>query len=612
MPGFEALIQAVADGVEFGPESINLGRRIERRRPPEARRRYASDPEAYFADILGVRLSPQQVEATRLAMSCDRLLIPSANNVGKTHLAGALAVFFFDAVAALPDEEQGLEEQGCVLLLPGPDHLTIKDTIWASILDHVRRAEERGHPMPGEWSDKSVLWRVAPHWYARAFSPQRRKGRRIAHTASGRHSQNQVAIIEEGAGVEEEVWTATEGMCSGAGNKIISPFNPGVASGGAWSRSSDGGYRVYRMSALDHPNVRERRPVIQSAVSHERVEERIRLQCIDRGPAETVTPESSHYDFAYALPATKGLEGARTDGVPGHPAARPRIYRPNPMSTFATQVLGEWGSSGEGSLFDAAAWDAGVARWRAGTQSALPPARVGVDCAREGADDTAACPAWGHDAEDLLRIWREIQLKTAPPPPIDTPWWERDSEPVEKPPAEDVLERVRARHRVRVGPIEIAPKGDGLTVGRWLQAQYPGSALIIDDGGIGAAVYDVSGKVLGLTASGVSFGESARQAVPGEQLCVNMRTQLYVRAAELTRLGLVDPPDDARLREEIMAHRVEQIYRQIHDGGKSETRPVLKLLSKDDVKAVIGRSPDRSDAYVLSLFPVRSVDVQLW
>lgn len=617
MPDFRDLARSLADGIKYGPHAITTGRRIAQRRPPESRRRYAAEPEAYFYDVLGMRLTPQQTEATHLAMTNDRLLIPSGNNVGKTFWAAGLAVFFFDAVASLPDETTGLEEQGCILLLPGPDHTTVKDTIWARILDHIRRAEERGFPMPGEWSENSVMWRNGPLWFARAFAPMRRKGARIAHSVSGRHGRQQIAIIEEGAGVEEAVWTATEGMCSAEGNKIISPFNPGAAAGSAWARANGGGYRVFRMSVLDHPNVRERRAVIPAAIDHANVEERVRLQCIDRGPASRTTVEAAQYDFTYALPPVPGAEGARSDGVPGHPDGEPRIYRPNPMTTFATQVLGEWGSSAEGALFDASAWDAGVERWRRGQQSALPPSRVGVDCAREGADDTAACPAWGRDAEDLLRIWREILLKTKPVEEAEETgeWWEQDEAATArpaKPAPEEVLERVRRSHRVRTGPIEIAPKGDGLVVSRWLKERYDGVPFALDESGVGASVLDTARQVYGQSVTGVQFGESPRTLVPGEQPVVNMRTQLFTRAAELVRLHLVDPPDDPRLREEVMAHRCETVYRQVHDGGKTTNKATLRLLSKDEVKDIIGRSPDRADAWVLSLFPVSSGGVGLW
>jgi hypothetical protein len=111
-----------------------------------------------------------------------RVLIPSANNVGKTFLLAAGASICFDALGAL--EGDGEDEQGGRILLPGPDHA---DRLRDDLLAHARAGaprRARGHLMPGERSENSVLWRVRAEWEMEAFSPPKRVGQNVAHTAS--------------------------------------------------------------------------------------------------------------------------------------------------------------------------------------------------------------------------------------------------------------------------------------------------------------------------------------------------------------------------------------------------------------------------------------------
>jgi hypothetical protein len=555
-------------------------------RDADQRRAYNGDPSKYFHEILGWSLTPQQENVLELIEQEDRVLCASANNMGKTFLLAGYGVYRFDVVGALPDPTRGAEQQGGRILLPGPDRSTIFATIFASMLDHATAAERRGFPMPGYRSDKSVLWRVRQGWEVEAFAPPKRKDRTIAHTVSGRHHVNQVALIEEGAGVEEPVWAGAEGMCSGAGNKIISLFNPDVPAGPAYVRAERGAWSVIHLSAFDHPNVQRRSIVVPGAVDFKVVDGKVRSQCMDRGPFPITKPEAGHRDFVYALAQRSAPEtGPRSDGHLGHPAGELRVYRPGPL--FETQVLGQWPSSVDNRLFSRAALDAGMARWRARPMPETPPDRVGVDPAREGSDNACAAPAWGMSAEQLLRAWAEAQ--------------ESDE-------AEALSEELREGSRMYVGVIVSLPKGDGPTLANNVAAHFPEAGVFnVDEGGVGASAYDHMARVIGLPAVAVSFGASPPDPTPGEQWSENMRTALYVRAAMLSNLGLIDTPDSPALREELMAHELVHRYRVVEEQDQKTRlmrkvrKPSVLLIDKDTVKERIGRSPDLADAYVLAV-----------
>jgi hypothetical protein len=561
------------------------------------RRRYAQDPAGrprgdpwgYFHDVLGYSLLTQkQEEALELIERSDRVLLPSGNNQGKTWLLAGYGVYRMDAVAAFPDELLGLEEQGCQLLLPGPDHNTVFATIYSAMLEHAERAERRGFTMPGYRSEKSVLWRVRPRWQLEAFSPPARVGESVSHAASGRHHANQVALIEEGQGVEARVWTGVEGMCSGDGNKIVSSFNPTESTGPAYQRAQAGSYKVLHFSALEHPNVVERRTVIPGAVSYRVIDERVRDRddCQDRGsfPETKVDPE--RHEFVYALPERDGQEpGPRSDGFPGAAGAQLRVYRPRPL--FVSQVLGEWPKTSESGLIQPAAWDRAVARWLA--RRRMPktaPDQIGADIATTGEDDTVTMPRWGPDAEELLRAYGEGQEQ--------------------KDPAKAVAVLQQDHRRIVVGELVVHPKGDGPDTAQHIGRTWPqDSPVHFDERGEGKSAFDHYTKVMGRHGAGVSFGQAAPPPVLGEPWSENARTSMGVRVAMLINRDLIDVPPDPKLREEALVQKTLDRFRTVEERREGRTIkrrvPSVILVDKDQIKKDIGRSPDKWDTLCLAV-----------
>jgi hypothetical protein len=551
------------------------------------RRSFAGDPARYIAEILGATLTPQQEEALALCEDEDFVLIPAGNNLGKTFLAAAYALYRFDAVAALPDEETGLDEQGAQILLVGPDASTVYSTTYQAMLAHADHAERRGYLMPGERSNASVRWSVRPQWFVEAFSPQIRVNGNVKHTASGRHHRNQIAIMDEGNGIPETVWRAVEGMCSSSGNKIIAPYNPTEDSGPAALRERGQRVRKYvalHLSAFEHPNVITRSELIPNAISHKVIDARVRGECRDFGPYPENQPDLNEGDFLYALPppSLPEREGVRPDGVRGHCDAPVHVFRPGGF--FDPQVRGLYPRAGANTLCDPAAWDAAVDRFQAIAATGMPD-RVGLDPARLGEDEPCAVPCWGSDAEALLRKLAEHQQSGD-------------------------LGVVVLKHAV-VGQPLILRKGDGIDIANQIVERWGHSPVNCDEGGIGVSALDHAQRVLRKDWCGVSFGarpEWMDHPLPSEPFCENLRTLLYVRAGRLINSGLVDLPPDPLLREEFLAHWLELKWRIVETtdwkrGLVKERKPSMLLCDKETLKSrKLGRSPDRADAMVLALF----------
>ena len=119
---------------------------------------------------------------------------------------------------------------------------------------------------------------------------------------------------------------------------------------------------------------------------------------------------------------------------------------------------------------------------------------------------------------------------------------------------------------------------------------------MIDTIGEGAGVHSRL-QEMGCNSISAKFSESAEDLhdLTGEREFANMRAYCYwaVRDALDPRLGgaLALPPDD-ELTQELTA-----LHWEVQSNGK------IRIIPKDEIKELLGRSPDKSDALALSYFP---------
>lgn len=550
-------------------------------------RRYAGDRAAYFREVLGMVVSAQQEQMLAEADQHPWVIIHSGNNIGKTFFAAATGVWWIHAVGSVPGDDG--RPRGSKLLLPGPDHGTILSTIYTEMLAAAERAEARGFRVPGFRSDRSVNWKIRSDWKVEAFSPKREVKKKQSHGASGRHSEHLMALVEEGSGVAEALAVAVEGMCSGSDrhgnrNRILVMLNPTEPSGPYYDRRNRQGWRTLALSALDHPNVRERRAVVPGAISHQRIDDRVASECRDMGPAATVRPDILHQDFVYALPAPSQADGLgpRQDGIPGHPGAEPHVFRPTPI--IIGQVLGQWPATSQHGLFDPAAIDRAMARWRETSAPDRDPDGLGLDIAQGGEDDTCAAPRWGEDGPELLRAWHEAETRCD----------------------DELKAKLRGDRRMRIGEVEHAPfSRSGVFTTEWAILRGWKDVPWIVDAGFGLQVIDPARDIYGMLVEGVSFGANPPERVPGEVICEDNVTAMYVRLSMLLDRDLIDLPPSSRLRDDLLVHKLTPVRKSIREAadGPLVKRDGWKLISKDEMRKLLGRSPDESDAVALACWP---------
>lgn len=647
MPLLPDLLEALAQGVESGPDAMRVPWEKDPTiaRQPSERITYLGRPVEYAREILGVELTPQQEQVLKLVIlgKSKRYLLKAGNNLGKTFVLGCALLYAWDVLSAV--REANGKERGAMIILTGPSADTVRDTLYRQVLELRQAATMRGYAIPGKWSGEgdsrrgqdtgiSVSAKVGPRWFLTAITPSKRVGRGAAHQASGRHHPNLWVFMCEAAGIDEAVWAAMESMATGSENAVVCDFNPTEPTGPVFRRAQLPTWTVFEMSALDHPNVRERRDVVGGgAISYRAIENRIRAECVLVGPYPAHRPDTDAAEFVYALPGADWPEaGKRIDAFPGHPGAPLMVWRPTGL--FVPQVLGRFPLESSDGLFDMEAVNRAVARWRARPRPVGSPDAIGLDVARGGDDEAIAFPRWGRPAPDLMRAWRDALVEPEleedrPASPVDL-WAQVMAMPLEGTVAGEPVDRVATRRallatgRVYLGECLAfggAQTRDGITL---IENVYAGltragvgspAAWIVDGGGIGAGALDTL-SLRGVHRREVQFGGSPLPVLPDETLSENMRTQITMRFAWLVRHDLVDLPPDSLLIEEMRAAKIFYGERTTaddgvrEDTGRKRTRTVARLMAKVDFKSILGRSPDRLDAAALALMPAVVAEVR--
>jgi len=225
-----------------------------------------------------------------------------------------------------------------------------------------------------------------------------------------------------------------------------------------------------------------------------------------------------------------------------------KYYRPNDL--FVIKVIGDYVEDSENKLIPLSWLESAVERWHERNGKGYGNLHLGVDVAGMGRDETVFAFRKGNTVEKLKSFSKQDHMQTA-----------------------------------------------GKIIN---ELKLPEDADFIDTIGEGAGVHSrlIEQKINSVS---VKFSESAEGLTDktGERKFANMRAYCYwaVRDALDPQFGgdLALPPDD------ILKQELNEITFFINSSGK------IQLEKKDDIKARLGRSPDRADAVALSFGKMQKV-----
>lgn len=188
-----------------------------------------------------------------------KIVIPAGHGVGKDWLLARLALaFLFSFYPAK-------------VITTAPTWTQVESVLWAEI----RKAYQTSrYHLGGELLTTQL--KVEPDWFAIGFSTRGSKSESGfgATKFQGFHSPNLLVLLDEGPGIDHDIWVAVMSLVTGDNNRIIAIGNPLSPSGDFYEACLSSLWHKIHISCFDHPNVKTGKIIVPGAVTREWIEER--------------------------------------------------------------------------------------------------------------------------------------------------------------------------------------------------------------------------------------------------------------------------------------------------------------------------------------------------
>ncbi len=313
--------------------------------------------------MLRLELTGKQQEIARSLLTPPfKTLVRAGHNVGKSALAAALVSWFYDT------------RNPGICLSTAPTEKQVVRILWKEL--RARRAHLGGFAGPS-----------AP-MLQRPGEPLHFACGTVARTAEGfqgQHSSAVFIVLDEAVGVAEPFWTSAETMLGGDDYAMLCIYNPTDVGSYAYAAEMQGGWHIFEMSALDHPNIaaglQGLPPPVPNAIRLERLTSMLE---------------------AWSTPVTGPPQATDLEWPPGSG----RWLRPGPEAE--SRLLGRWPTSAVNSVWSEALWQ--IALQPAGEDGELV---IGLDVARFGDDATVAVVKKGPSVMALEKRVKQDTQETA-------------------------------------------------------------------------------------------------------------------------------------------------------------------------------------------------------
>lgn len=376
---------------------------------------------------------------------------------------------------------------------------------------------------------------------------------------SGKHAPHLMFIVDEGDAVPEEVYKGIESCMSSGHVRLLILFNPRAPQGLIYDMEMSARANVVELSAFDHPNVLTGMDVIPGAVSREVTVRRINEWSRPLGRDEK--PNDECFEVPEFL---VGSTATSNSGIVYQPL--PSGYRKVTQEELWYMTLAKYPNKGVQQLISVDWINAALERGREykAKYGEVPPPGVqpvlGLDCAEFGGDNNSLCVRYNNYIAPI-RTWGGL----------DT------DETTDK--ALDIFLELNA-DRIYVDALGV---GSAVAPAITRRGRYEKNPPV-DVAAIGVKVSEKPSK---MTYS--ELGEF-----------YSIRDEIWWRLREHLRL---DPnamlPDDPMLAEELRA----ATYEYTPKGDK------IKVMSKEEFRKKLKRSPDRADALCLTFAPLYKASV---
>src|SRR5207253_2243113 len=142
--------------------------------------KYQKRPEAFAKEVLGSRWWSRQREVAEAVAGHRRVVVRSANGVGKTYLAADLALWFLYCF------------QPSIVVTTAPTKRQVENLLW----EEIRRRQRDAKPkLPGNVQRCRI--KMSEKWFAMGQSAAK------PDSFQGYHSPNLLVVFDEASGIED-------------------------------------------------------------------------------------------------------------------------------------------------------------------------------------------------------------------------------------------------------------------------------------------------------------------------------------------------------------------------------------------------------------------------
>lgn len=200
----------------------------------------------------------KQEEIIRAVWAHKYVAVRSGNGVGKSHTAARLVL---DYLIAWP---------GCKVITTAPTWEQVEKILWAEIHRHYGTSK---YPIGGSLTQVELSF--APEWMAFGLSTNQ------AERFLGHHANKILVVMDEAAGVPDEIDRATRSLLTSEGAKILKVGNPIEPSGHFYDCFQSSVWKKLHISCYDSPNITGGKIVNSKLVTKQWIEERIAEYGVD-------------------------------------------------------------------------------------------------------------------------------------------------------------------------------------------------------------------------------------------------------------------------------------------------------------------------------------------
>ena len=387
---------------------------------------------------------------------------------------------------------------------------------------------------------------------------------------SGMHAPNLFFVLDEGDAIPDEIYRAIESCMSGGFARLLVMFNPKRRLGAVYRMIRDGRCAVVSMNAFDHPNVVSGKDLIPGAVTREQTGKRINewTSAVVDGEVDSGCFEVPKFMVGYV---------AKNDRMEDYPPIPPG-FRRTEEPQFSYMVLGEYPLQSSHQLISVewidnarSRWDLYVAEFGRNPPQGVKPS-MGMDAADLGEDYNTLCTKYGSWI-DIIKRWHGMDIP-ASAKKASIFYHERDGAVINVDatgvgagiaPAMNLTYRLKCSNCGRV-IVEPGSRSDSCP-----ECESAAASM----------------EVIYCNAKRIMVASKPTEKTEMGEFGI-LRDQLWWAVREWLRTdpGAMLPPGE-NLVEEL------SVPEYVIKGGK------IKVMSKDDMRKQLGRSPDDADALCL-------------